>query len=215
MTSAEPAHSRRSTPFAIACFSAVALYLGATVIGGTLVPGYSHIADSVSELTSSTGPHRSAIAWGFAAYNVAFAAMAWTLARTVRPSPSGSVATALWFVIAAAGIAMVSAFPQDPLGTPLTGPGTVHIVLAGIAAVGLIASAWLWTRAFRSDVTWAGLARGTFWFGWAILVVGGVGAALGGLVPEAFGLGERFTMVTYLGWFLWLGSGALRRPVVP
>jgi hypothetical protein len=41
--------------------------------------------------------------------------------------------------------------------------------------------------------------------------VGGIGAALGGLIPELLGFGERFTMVTYLGWFAWLGVGALRR----
>lgn len=184
------------------------------LIGGAWVPGYSHLVDSVSELTSSSGPHRWGIAWGFVAYNAAFAVMALGLWRTVRRSTASTVGTVLWLVIAAAGIAMVSAFPQDPMGTDLTATGTVHLILAGIAALGLIVSAFVWSRAFRQDDAWAGLSRGSFWFGWAILAVGGTGAALGGMVPDLFGLGERFTMVTYLGWFLWLSVGALsRRPV--
>lgn len=182
------------------------------VVGGAIVPGYSHVADSVSELTSSSGAHRWGIAWCFTAYNAAFAVMGVALWRSVRRSTASIVGTALWLVIAAAGVAMVTAFPQDPMGTDLTEPGTGHLILAGVAALGLIASAFVWSRAFRADDAWVGLARGTFWFGWAILVVGGAGAALGGIVPDLFGLGERFTMVTYLGWFAWLGVGASKRP---
>ena len=196
---------------AAAAGATVFLYVGSMLVGGAVVPSYSHVTDSVSELTSAAGAHRWGIAWGFTAYNVAFAVMAVTLWRSVQRSTASIVGTALWFVIAAAGIAMVTAFPQDPMGTSLTAAGTVHVVLAGVAALGLIASAFVWSRAFRNDDAWAGLARGTFWFGWAILAVGGTGAALGGLVPELFGLGERFTMITYLGWFAWLGAGALRR----
>jgi len=211
MIEALPARpTRRSVLLALAAGSAVALYLGSMLIGGAIVPGYSHLADSVSEMTSSSGAHRWGLAWGFSAYNVAFAAMAVALWRSVRRSTASLVGTLLWLVIAAAGVAMVTAFPQDPMGTSLTPAGTGHVILAGVAALGLIVSAFVWSRAFRNDDAWAGLARGTFWFGWAILAVGGTGAALGGLVPDLFGLGERFTMITYLGCFAWLGAGALR-----
>ena len=203
---------RRSTVMAAAALAAVAFYLGSMLIGGAVVPGYSHVADSVSELTSSTGAHRWGIAWGFTAYNAAFAMMAVALWRSVRRSTASLIGTALWLLIAAAGVAMITAFPQDPRGTPLTSAGTGHLILAGVAALGLILSAFVWSRAFRDADPWADLARGTFWFGWAILAVGGAGAALGGIVPAVFGLGERFTMVTYLGWFVWLGIGAVRRP---
>ncbi len=182
------------------------------LIGGAVVPGYSHVTDSVSELTSSSGVHRRDIALGFTAYNVAFAVMAVALWTSVRRTAASLVGTVLWLIIAASGVAMVTMFPQDPMGTPLTAPGTGHLILAGVAALGLIVSAFVWSRAFRSDDAWAGLARGTLWFGWAILAVGGTGAALGGIIPSLFGLGERFTMVTYLGWFAWLGVGASKRP---
>lgn len=195
---------------AVAAFAAVGLYVGSVLVGGAVVPGYSHVADSVSELASSGGAHRWGIAWGFSAYNASFAVMAMALWRSVRRSTAARVGTALWLIIAGAGIAMVTAFPQDPMGTALTAAGTGHMILAGVAALGLIVSAFVWSRAFGNDDAWAGLARGTFWFGWAILAVGGIGAALGGLIPDIFGLGERFTMVTYLGWFAWLGAGAFR-----
>ena len=204
--------ARRSVALAVGAIAAVGLYVGSMLVGGAAVPGYSHVADSVSELTSSSGAHRWGLAWGFSAYNAAFAVMSMALWRSVRRSTASRVGTALWLIIAGAGVAMVTAFPQDPMGTPLTAAGTGHVILAGVAALGLIVSAFVWSRAFRNDDAWAGLARGTFWFGWAILAVGGIGAALGGLVPDLFGLGERFTMVTYLGWFAWLGAGALGRP---
>ncbi len=212
MTPGSPTRSpRRSVLLAGAAFAAVALYLESMLIGGAVVPGYSHVADSVSELTSSSGAHRWGIAWGFTAYNAVFAVMAVALWRSVRRSRASVIGTALWLVIAAAGVAMITAFPQDPMGDPLTSAGTGHMILAGVAALGLIVSAFVWSRAFHGDDAWAGLAGGTFRFGWAILVVGGAGAALGGIVPDLFGLGERFTMVTYLGWFVWLGVGALKR----
>lgn len=190
--------------------AAVALYLGSMIIGGIIVPGYSHIENSVSELTSSAGAHRWGLAWGFAAYNVAFAGMGVGIAKSMLRTRALVAAVALWFLVAVAGVLMVTVFPQDPMHTDLTARGTGHVILAGVAALGLIVSAFLWSRAFRADASWAGLARPSFWFGWAILGIGGVGGILGGAVPSIFGLGERFTMVTYLSWFTVMAIAALR-----
>lgn len=190
----------------------VVLYIGSMLVGGAIVPGYSHVENSVSELTSSAGAHRWGLAWGFTAYNVAFAGMGVALAATVRRSRALVTGLALWIVVAVAGVLQVSVFPQDPMGDDLTARGTGHLILAGVAALGLIVSAFFWARAFAADARWAGLARPTFWFGWAILGIGGIGGALGGAVPSVFGLGERFTMVTFLGWFTVIAVHALGRP---
>lgn len=195
----------------MAAFAAVALFIESTIVGGAISPGYSHLADSVGELTNSMVPHRWGIAWGFAAYNVAFAVMALALWRAVRRSTASLVGMMLWFVIAAAGVGMVTAFPQDPVMPPTTWRGAVNVALAVLAAFGPIASAFVWSRAFRADPEWAPLARRTFWFGWALFMVRCGGAALGASVPALFGLGERLTVLTSMSWLAWLGVQALAR----
>lgn len=203
---------RRSLVVAVFAIATVALYIGSMVVGGAIVPGYSHIENSVSELTSSAGAHRWGLAWGFSSYNVTLAAMGIGLARAVRRSRALITGLCLWLVVAVAGVLQVSVFPQDPMGQDVTPKGTGHLILAGVAAAGLIVSAFFWAKAFKADAGWSRLARPSFWFGWAILAIGGLGAALGGIVPSLFGLGERFTMVTYLGWFTVIAVVALRRP---
>jgi hypothetical protein len=207
---AKSAFDRRLVGYA--GLAAVGLYIASTFVGALLVPGYSHVADSISELTSSTGMQRTPIAWGFIAYNAAFAAMAVGLWRSVSRTPASDAAAALFGVIAGAGVAMVTVAPQDPWGATLTAAGAWHIALAAIAAVGLIAAAFVWSRAFAHDPRWVHLARPSFWFGWTILVLGGAGGALGAFVPELFGVGERVTMVVYLTWFAWISVVSLKSP---
>lgn len=177
--------------------------------------GYSHILNTVSELTSTTGEHRTALAWAFSAYNVALAAFGLTLAARVKRGRALTAAVTLWLAVALAGVLMVTVYPQPAWEDILIEDGTGHMLLAMVAAFGLIASAFCWSRAFRADAAWADLALPSFVFGWAILGVGGLGALLGTLIPALFGLGERFTMVTYLGWFCWIAVAAMRKRVAP
>jgi hypothetical protein len=76
--------ARRSVVAGMAGLAAVILYMGAVVLGGILDPTYSHVSDSVSELTSPRAPNRAVLGTVFTAYNLALAVMAVALLRTSR-----------------------------------------------------------------------------------------------------------------------------------
>jgi len=188
--------------------AAPVLYLGSTVLGGAVVPGYSHIRDSVSSLTSVGTPHRMWLALGFAAYNVALGLLGAGLLGTGRPSRASTWAGRLIVAAAAAGVLMLAPFTEDPVGTPLTPFGVGHIVLVAVSAFGIVAAAFLYAWAWRRDPRWRPLARLSLVVGIVVLVTGAVGSAA--LTTPVFGLLERLTPLTLLVWFAAIGVTALR-----
>jgi hypothetical protein len=193
----------------IGALGAVAAYIGTTIVGGAIVPGYSHVSDSVSSLTSPGGAHREALAVGFAAYNVGVAVLGIALPYTTQRR-SVPLTVAGWLLVAcgAAGVLMLEPFPQDPMGAEVTPAGTVHIVLAGVSAMTLVAATALTAVAWRRDPEWSRLWKFSIGAGAAILVTGGVGAAF--ITSPVFGLLERTTQLSFLSWFTAIGIVALR-----
>jgi hypothetical protein len=204
-----PSTSRRwLVATAIGSFAAVAAYVGTTIVGGAIVPGYSHLEDSVSSLTSPGEPYRLGLGVGYGLYNAAVALVAIGVLRTSRPSRRVRIGSTLLIAGAAAGVLMVEPFPQDPMGAPITPAGVVHIVLAGISALGLVAAAVLYGTAWRTDPRWRAIWWGSLAVAVAILVTGGVGAAF--VTSPVFGLLERFTQISFLTWFAVIGVTATR-----
>ena len=193
---------------AVGAFAAVALYVGTTVLGGAIVPGYSHVTDSVSSLTSPGAPFRGLLGVGYALYNAAVVVMAVGLLRTSRAVWPARVASGVLIAGSIAGVLMIEPFPQDAMGAPLTPAGVVHIVLAGLSAFGIIAAAVLYGVAWRSDPLWRGIAVFSVVAAAAILVTGGIGAAL--ITSPVFGLLERVTQLSFLTWFAVVGVVAVR-----
>ena len=73
--------ARRSAVAGAAALVAVTAYVATTVLGGWSDPRYSHVADSISELTSSLAPNRSLLALGYLAYNLALVVLVLALWR--------------------------------------------------------------------------------------------------------------------------------------
>lgn len=196
---------------ALSGWSAALMYAVSTALGSVLVPGYSQVTDSVSELTSSAAPRRLFFGLAFGCYNLAVAALGVALYRSSRPTKATRFAAVLFGLVAVAGALMVSVFPQDRMGAKVTGPGIGHIVSAALAAFGLVAAAFLWAAAWRADPLWKPMAGWSRAAGCAILITG-----LGGVVVLAtgagiFGLTERLTQLCFLSWFAVLGTYAWRR----
>ena len=103
------------------------------VLGGVIVPSYSHLRHSVSELTSPGATYRRLLAFGFLLYNIAVALQGTGLLRSSVPSRWSRMAGVLLIVCAAAGILMIEPFPQNPMGSPTTTAGSPHIALAGLS----------------------------------------------------------------------------------
>jgi hypothetical membrane protein len=184
-------------------------YVATVVLGGAIVPGYSHLRHSVSELTSPGAPYRTLLAAGFLVYNVSVALLGAGLLRSSAPSRRSRIAGVLLLVCAAAGILQLEPFPQDPMGSPITAAGVVHIALAGLSAFSLVVALLIFAAAWRKDPIWMPLRRFSVLAAIAILVTGGVGAAL--VTSPVFGLLERLTQLSFLSWFAAVGVLGLRR----
>jgi hypothetical protein len=192
---------------AVGGITAAAAYAGSVVLGGLIVPGYSHLANSVSELTSPGAPHRALLGAGFVIYNVAVTAIgAGVLLSSARRALT-IVAGVLLIACGVAGVLMIEPFPQDPMGTPVTGAGTVHIALAAISAATLVAAAVLLFFGWRADPVWSRLRLPSLVAAGLILLTGGVGAAM--ISTSVFGLFERFTQLSFLAWFAAIGITAI------
>src|SRR3954454_8364544 len=178
--------------------AAVAVYVAATVLGGLLHPGYSHIRDAISELTASHAAHRAPLAVLYVAYNLLLVGFAWGLLRAWPAARLLQRAFVLMVVGSAAGIAQVTVFPQDSTGSPATISGALHIALAGISALLCVVIALMYGIAFRR----AGLARRAwvpaFVVAAFLLLIGPAAAA--SVRGPVMGLLERFTIGGYLTW---------------
>lgn len=138
--------------------AAPVLYVSTVFLGGLLRPGYSHIANAVSELTAAGAPNKALLDPLFILYNlvvVAFGVGIGLVARVdARGRKAATSASVSLIVIGALGVLLQLFFPQDPGGPAVTFAGTMHLVVSGITALGTmlaILCAALWFRA-RSDL---------------------------------------------------------------
>lgn len=184
--------------------AAAVWYLAVVLIGAVATPGYSHIGEHVSTLYQSGAANGTWIAALFAVYNLLILAFGVGVFRLVSDSGSarrrigqaGSVALGL---TAIAGV-MDVVFRQDPIGSPATTAGALHIVFAGMAslftilAIALVAS---WALA-RSEL------RGFGWYSVATLIVIVVSGPLAAIATaglwQIMGLLERIPIFGFVQW---------------
>jgi hypothetical membrane protein len=196
-------------------------YICAVIVGGHSYPGYSHLYNSVSELTGSDAPRLPLVQALFALYNASLMACGVRLytsfrfvgASTTEGARHGRAASALLVVIAALGFSMYFC-PQDPRAADLTLPGTLHLILAGVTAVLTMVAMGLVAREAGRNPR----LRKLRWHSGLSLAVtfisGGVGAAALTQKAALGGLCERFTIGCFIQWFVVLavalGAAALQ-----
>jgi len=111
---------------------------------------------------------------------------------------SGPVLIGVW----ALASGLLAAFPDDPAGTKLDGAGRVHLALAGIAFVAVVAGTFASGRAIRADPRFAPLRRPLLAFAWgAVVAIALLGHAH--LRPHSLGgLYEKLFLGCELAWLL-------------
>jgi len=185
-------------------------FVTTVLVGGLIVPGYSHLADSVSSLTSPGAPYRSGLAVGFVIYNVAVFALGIALPRvTAHRSHALNVAGMLLMACGIAGVLMIEPFPQDAVESTITMAGAVHIVLALVSAAALVVATFLTASGFHGDAVFGGLRAVSIAAGVTIAVTGAIGSAAVMLASSVFGGIERLTQFAFLAWFAAIGVTSL------
>ena len=111
------------------------------MLGGIITENYSHIRNAVSELTQRGAANIVVLSAFFvvsALFMIAFGIA--VMLRYQHQSRQVQVGGAMIVVYGVFAVLLASFFPQDPLGTESTFPGTMHLVIAGLAAFVIVGS---------------------------------------------------------------------------
>ena len=190
------------------------VYVTTVVIGGLLRPGYSHIAEAVSELVAAGAPNKPLLSSLFVLYNLLCAAFGVGVlqytAQTERKT-SGRVGAISLILLGLIGVSLELFFPQDPGGPAVTFAGTMHIILASLASlVTMIAmvAIGLWFRNFPNLKGYTAYSLITF----AVVFIAGGSIPVLGMTNPYFGLLERIAIGGFIQWLFFI---ALRMRSLP
>jgi hypothetical protein len=176
-------------------------YIFLYVLGGALRPGYSQIADSVSELLSSGAPNRPLLASIQMAYATLHILYGLGVLSAIEHEGSTLAGIIGAWTIVAIGVATIGTaiYPQDAVGTPETRAGKVHKILVfGVLVPASIISTLLigiWTN---QAAVLNGFDIYSYITAGAITVMGGVGGAA--VKTRYAGMSERIAALVTHQW---------------
>jgi Protein of unknown function (DUF998) len=185
-------------------------YTVAVVIGGILRPGYSQVAQYVSELIETGAPNKAILDPLFAIYNILAIAFGIGLFLYVRGIPENRrkmVGIVGALVLIAEGIFgfVTVFFPQDPIGSPATAIGNMHIVLASLSSLTTMLAMLLMGLWFRVIPSLRGYGIYSFVSLAIVFVSGGFAASTIANPGPVNGLIERITIFGFIQWLFVIG----------
>ena len=184
--------------FAICGIIAPILYLLMAVIGGALRPGYSYIAETVSELLVAGAPNKPLLVTLLIIDSVLGMLFPIGLHRGINEGKGSKVGPAFLIIVAVLTLLTAAFFPQDAGGEPVTFAGTVHVILLipmVILSLGAFLAFW---RRLKSDSLWSGYDRYSL-VTFIIAIPLGVISAFS-LNSPYIGLLERISVAVILQW---------------
>jgi hypothetical protein len=187
---------------ALCGMAAPLLFIFTIVLGGLLRPGYSHLADTASELFAPGSPNKPLLDVLHTLFALLLTLFGLGLARFVRRQQGSNrigLAGAILFLLAGlASITTATIFPQDPLGSTPTFAGRMHQNMSGVVALSTVASMLLLGTWFRRTGLWPRFWAYSLLTAVAVLVTGGLFmAAVGG---PWMGLAERISAFAGFQW---------------
>ena len=177
-------------------------YIFMYVLGGALRPGYSHLADSVSELLSPGSPNKTlldVINIGFALFYTLFGIGVFQFVlRSEHNTLLGLIGAGLVIMVGVASLGS-AIFPQDAMGVPATLPGKLHLIFVfGFQIPGAILSTLLIGIWLKQTGIYPGFATYSF-ISAGVIVLSGVLA--GPTMDTPFmGLVERLSALAVHQW---------------
>jgi hypothetical membrane protein len=180
-----------------------AVFVFNVVLGGLLTPGYSQIRNAVSELTEAGATNSAVINALFVLSALLLIVFGVAVAQTYRQRKR-SVSWGGFLIVGVGVFAVLLAtiFPQDPIGSEATLPGTMHLVLVGASALMIVGAILLVGFGLHSRPL-----QGPWFKVYSILTVF-VMLAAGGVTPilmmndiPLLGVFERTTQLAYLVWY--------------
>jgi hypothetical protein len=178
------------------------VFIFMTILGGAMRPGYSHIADTVSELMSPGSPNRLLLSTIFTIYALLIILFGGGMLQFVRRSSRsvrlGATAAMLYIAGGVINVTIATIFPQDPWGTTFTFPGMMHLILSGVIGLLQMSSMALFGIWLRRTGFSHGLGVYSLFTASAVLLM--VAIFLGIAGTPLMGLAERSLIVVGLTW---------------
>jgi hypothetical membrane protein len=140
--------------YARLAIAGIGIYLALSVLLAFLRPQFSLLHNAESDY-GSAGHDAWVMDIAFLVRGaLSFAAIAaLTLTEPVRRRTAGLALLVVWAVASA----LLAFFPDDPAGTPVQTAGRIHLVLAGIAFLGVAIGTIVVSRGLRHDPRWESL----------------------------------------------------------
>jgi hypothetical membrane protein len=172
------------------------------ILGGALRPGYSHKANTVSELFSPGSPNKpllDTLHTSFAILLILFGVGVLQFIRGYERSRRIGT-TGAWLLIAMGVLTVATAtvFPQDPWGSAPTIPGRMHIILSGVITlltIGAMSLIGIWFH--RTGIKPWFKAYSFITIALVILTAGFFMTTMGSPI---MGLAERITILAGFQW---------------
>ena len=175
----------------------IGVYVAIDVLLAFVDPRYSLVVNAESDY--GVGPNAWLMDANFllrCAFSLAIAAAIWLASRPARRPRSGLFLLGVWAI--ASGL--LAFLPDNPVGSPATTSGSLHLFLASIAFLAMAAGVLLLSRRSTLDA-WAG-STARLLRPLAVLVVVGIVLVfiLAGAPRFGFGIGERVFLGAALAW---------------
>ena len=189
------------------------LFAFTVLLGGALRPGYSHVADTMSELFSPGSPNRLLLSTLYALYGVLLSVFGFGLLQFVLDSGEfktiGMTAALAFISVGVLNILTATVFPQDAWGSGPTLPGMLHMLLHGVISL----LALLYIVLFGVWFQRLGIARHfrAYSIATAIGAVVVAGWFLTGYGGATMGLAERIAALIGFQWMIVLAGVVLRK----
>ncbi len=156
------------------------LFAAIAIVGGLYHPGYSHLAQAISELTAAGAVNKPTLDIALLLMEGLTLVFGLAYAQAVRQG-GWQLRASAWLIVLIAVIGFGFArYPMDQIGTPMTPDGWMHLVIVSASAISAIASVVLaalgWGRlGWRGDM----LRRLCWTVVLIMLASGGISALVG------------------------------------
>jgi hypothetical membrane protein len=176
----------------------VLMFVAADRAGAYLTPGYSSVAETISELVETQAPYKFLVTPFLTIFHGLLIPFAVGLHRALEPSPRG-----------VAGVILTLFFPCDPgCYPPQTTLGAVHRFIAAPMGFSIVVAMFAFSRRFAADPVWSdfeGYCRLTAVTALVLAILTFVLAR-----TDYVGLAERLLTYSFLQWYFIVGLNVVR-----
>ncbi len=183
------------------------VYIIIVILGGILRPGYSHIAQAVSNLIATGAPNKPLLDLSFAFYNLLVITFGVGLVQYVHSDQQNQkkvTGTVGALCLVAEGIfgLLTLFFPEDlgGMSAAISRTGMMHIVFAGLSSLTTMLTMLLMGFWFKNSLRWQKYGLYSFISVGVVFVSGGLAAASIATGGSFAGLAERITIRGFLQW---------------